>query len=226
MWAGRLAKPSAAWLARIKLALFLACLLPTVLLAFGIYLDRLGPNPIEAVTRGTGDWTLRMLLITLAVTPLCRLSGWQWLMRMRRMLGLFAFFYALLHLGTYLWLDQFFDWEAIGQDILKRPFITVGMTAFILLVPLAVTSNQAMVRRLGGRRWLRLHRSVYLIAILAVTHFWWLVKKDITEPVIYALILAVLLGMRLPLHRRGQARTHAAANGRARVTGPAWPRNP
>lgn len=226
MWAGRVAKPSAAWLARIKVALFLACLLPTVLLAWGVYQDRLGPNPIEVVTRGTGEWTLRLLLITLTVTPLCRSSGWKWLMRMRRMLGLFAFYYALLHLGSYLWLDQFFDWGAIGRDILKRPFITVGVAAFMLLVPLAATSNQAMVRRLGGRRWLRLHRSVYLIAILAVTHFWWLVKRDITEPVVYASILAVLLGMRLPLHRWGQARTQAAAKGRARVTGPAWPRNP
>lgn len=159
--------------------------------------DGLGANPIEAITRYTGDWTLRFLLITLAVTPLRELCGWSWLMRMRRMLGLFAFFYALLHFATYLVLDQFFAWRHIIDDIAERPYITVGFVCFVLLIPLAVTSSNAMMRRLGGRRWKRLHRSVYFIAIGGVVHFLWLVKADVREPLVYAAVLALLLAYRL-----------------------------
>ncbi|MCX9156772.1 sulfoxide reductase heme-binding subunit YedZ [Niveibacterium sp. 24ML] len=188
--------PSALQLAAAKSALFLICLLPLGWYLNRLLNDQLGANPIEAITRASGEWTLRLLLVTLAITPLRRLTGWHWLIRLRRMLGLFVFFYASLHLATYLWLDQFFDWAAIGKDILKRPFITVGFAAYLLLVPLALSSHNAVIRWLGGRRWQALHRSIYAIAVLGVVHFWWLVKRDITEPLIYALILAALLGAR------------------------------
>jgi sulfoxide reductase heme-binding subunit YedZ len=184
-------------IASIKAILFVACLMPLAWYGWGAWQDTLGANPIEAVTRGLGDWALRLLLVTLAITPLRRATGWPWLMKLRRMLGLYVFFYASLHLVAYLWLDQFFDWTEIGRDILKRPFITAGMLAFLLLVPLAVTSSNAMVRRLGGRRWQRLHRLIYPLAMIAVLHFAWMVKVDITEPAIYGVILAVLLGLRL-----------------------------
>lgn len=190
-----------------KVVVFILCLLPMVYLAAGVYNDTLGANPIEAVTRGLGDWTLRMLLITLAITPLRRLSGLHWVVRLRRMLGLFAFAYGFLHFMSYVWLDQFFDMHAIFKDILKRPFITVGFVAFILMVPLAVTSTNAAIRRMGGRRWQALHRSVYAIGILSVLHYWWLVKLDTREPLIYVLILAALLGVRAwwrELERRRQ----------------------
>lgn len=152
-------------LALLKTLTFALCLLPLAWYAWGFWQDALGANPVEAVTRGLGTWTLNLLLITLAVTPLRKLTGWYLVARLRRMLGLFVFFYACLHLTTYLWFDQFFDWRAIADDILKRPFITVGMAAFALLVPLAATSNQFAIRRLGGRRWQELHRTVYAIAI-------------------------------------------------------------
>lgn len=199
--------PSGAQIALIKAIVFLLCLLPALSLALGWYDDALGANPIETITRASGEWTLRFLLITLAVTPLRRYTGLHWLLRLRRMLGLFVFAYAVGHLTTYLWLDQFFDWQAIANDILDRPFITVGFAAFVLLIPLAVTSNSFAIRRLGGRRWQSLHRSVYGIAILDVVHFWWLVKADLLEPFVYALILAVLLGLRAwwrELERRRQ----------------------
>lgn len=213
-------QPTPSQLSAAKAALFAACLLPLSYYAWGAWQDALGANPIEAVTRGLGDWTLRLLLITLTVTPLRRLTGLHWLLRLRRMLGLFTFFYACLHLSCYLWLDQFFDWHAIAQDILKRPFITVGMSAFILLLPLAATSTNAMVRRLGGKRWQALHRAIYPISILAVTHFWWMVKKDVTEPAIYALVLAVLLGLRMwwrEQERRRQVAGAYAPNPKGRV---------
>ena len=191
----------------LKATLFVLCLGPLASLVYGLLADTLGANPIEALTRGLGDWTLRLLLITLAVTPLRRLSGLNWLLRLRRMLGLFTFFYAALHLTSYVWLDQFFDWAAIWKDIVKRPFITVGFTAFLLLIPLAATSSNAMIKRLGGRLWQALHRTVYAIAVFAVLHYWWMVKKDITQPAIYAAVLALLLGLRLywALQRRGSA---------------------
>jgi sulfoxide reductase heme-binding subunit YedZ len=177
--------------------LFTACLVPAARLAWLGWRGELGANPIEAVTRSTGWWTLALLAATLTVTPLRRLLGAPWLLRLRRMLGLFAFGYASLHFTTYLWLDQFFDLAEIARDVVKRPFITVGFAAFVLLLPLAATSTNAMVRRLGARRWQRLHRAVYLIAVLGVLHFWWLVKKDVTEPRLFALVMGVLLAARL-----------------------------
>lgn len=184
-------------IALAKAVLFVLCLVPLAYYVEAAWRDALGANPIEAVTRGFGTWTLNFLLITLTVTPLRRFTGWNWLIRLRRLLGLYAFFYACLHLTTYLWFDQFFDWAAITKDIVKRPFITAGMVAFTLLVPLAVTSNNAMIRRLGGRRWQELHRAIYPLAMIAVLHFWWLVKADTSKPALYAAILAVLLGLRL-----------------------------
>ncbi|EGV18892.1 protein-methionine-sulfoxide reductase heme-binding subunit MsrQ [Thiocapsa marina] len=192
----------------VKPLVFMLCLMP-----FGLLIARgasgaLGPNPVEAITHFTGDWTLRLLLATLAVTPLRRLTGHVWLVRYRRMLGLFTFFYAVLHFTTYLWLDRFFDLGAIAEDVLKRPYITVGFAAFVLMVPLAITSTQGWVRRLG-RRWKTLHRAVYAIGVLGVLHYLWLVKADLLEPAIYGVILAVLLGLRVPwgdLSRRLAAR--------------------
>ena len=199
--------PTAGTIAAVKALVFVLCLLPALDLALGWRADTLGANPIETITRASGEWALRLLLITLAVTPLRRVSGLHWLLRLRRMLGLFAFAYAFGHFTIYLWLDQFFDWNAIALDILDRPFITVGFAAFVLLIPLAATSNSFAIRRLGGRQWQSLHRSVYAIAIIAVVHFWWLVKADVLEPAIYALILAALLGVRAwwrELERRRQ----------------------
>ena len=184
-------------IARIRIFVFALALLPLFRLIVGVPLEWLGVNPIEFITRSTGTWTLVFLLITLGVTPLRRLTGWAWIVRLRRMLGLFAFFYGLLHFTTYIWLDQFFDGEAIVKDIVKRPFITIGFTAFVLMIPLAVTSTNAMVRRLGGRRWRQLHRLMYALAVCAVVHYWWLVKRDLTQPVLYALVLAILLGARV-----------------------------
>ena len=188
--------PSSPQLAAIKSALFLVCLIPAFLLWRGFELDTLGANPIETVTRSLGEWTLRFLLITLTVTPLRKYTGWHWFIRLRRMLGLFTFAYGLSHLLTYVWLDQFFDWEAIAKDIIKRPFITVGFAALMLMLPLAVTSSNFAIRKLGGRRWQSLHRSIYPIAILGCVHFWWLVKKDVTWPLVYAVITVALLGIR------------------------------
>lgn len=184
-------------IASLKRGLFLILSIPLFKLIADGVLDQLGANPIEKITRTTGYWTLTLLLVTLAVTPLRRFFGWSWPGRFRRMLGLFAFFYGCLHFLTYLVLDQFFDWAGIVKDIAKRPYITVGFTALLLLVPLAVTSTDGMIRRLGGKRWRVLHRLVYLIAILGVVHFWWLVKKDISRPAIDAAILALLLGFRM-----------------------------
>ena len=182
-----------------KAGLFVLALLPLARLVWLGFTGGLGANPIEFITHSTGTWTLVGLLATLSVTPLRKLSGWNWLLRLRRMLGLFAFFYASLHFTTYIWLDQFFDLHAVFKDVIKRPFITVGFLAFVLLIPLAVTSTNAMVKRLGGKSWQRLHRLVYAIAILGVLHYWWLVKKDLTQPLIYALILAALLAYRVLL---------------------------
>ena len=181
-----------------KVILFFLGLLP---LAALFWLD-LGANPVETVTHHTGTWGLRFLLLTLAVTPLRRLSGWNWLLRYRRMLGLFAFFYALLHFATYLVFDQFCDPAAIARDVLKRPYITVGFLAFVLLIPLAVTSTNKMIRRLGARRWQRLHRLVYAIGLLVIVHYFWLVKADLSRPLLYATVLALLLGYRLWFYYR------------------------
>jgi sulfoxide reductase heme-binding subunit YedZ len=191
--------PSTAQLKAIKAAIFAAALLPFARLALFAFTDRLGANPIEFITRNTGDWTLYFLCITLAVTPLRRATNWNWLIRLRRMLGLFAFFYACLHFMTFLWFDHFFDVQEMWKDVLKRPFITVGFTAFVLLIPLAVTSTNSMVRRLGGKRWQWLHRSVYAIAMLGILHFWWMKagKHDFAQPILFGTIVAVLLLLRV-----------------------------
>jgi sulfoxide reductase heme-binding subunit YedZ len=183
----------------LKALVFLLCLVPLAKLAleiFGVAGMSLGANPIEELIHRLGIWGLNFLLITLAVTPLRRLTGKGWLLRFRRMLGLFAFFYVLMHFLTYAGLDQRFDLSVIFEDIAERPFITVGFTAFLLLIPLAATSTNAMMKRLG-RRWQKLHRLVYVIAILGVVHFYWQVKLDTLEALVYAAILAVLLGYRL-----------------------------
>jgi len=180
-----------------KVWIALLCLLPLIrLIVLGV-IGGLGANPIEFITRSTGTWTLVGLLVTLSVTPLRQLSGRADLIRYRRILGLFTFLYASLHFITYIWLDQFFAPAAIARDIVKRPFITVGFTAFVLLIPLALTSTQAMMRRLG-RRWQVLHRLIYLVAVLGVIHYLWLVKKDLTAPLVYGGILVLLLTVRLP----------------------------
>jgi len=182
---------------RVKAVAFALCLIPLVHLGWLGLRGQLGANPIEYITHSTGWWTLAFLLLTLTITPARRLTNWNWLLKLRRMLGLYAFFYVCLHFTTYLWLDQFFDWKSIVKDIGKRPFITVGFAAFLLLIPLASTSTHAMVRRLGARRWQRLHRAVYAIGVLGVLHFWWLVKKDIREPLIFGALLGALLLVRL-----------------------------
>jgi sulfoxide reductase heme-binding subunit YedZ len=179
----------------LKSGLFIIALLPFArLIAFAVA-DRLGANPIEFITRSTGDWTLYFLCLTLCVTPLRRLSNWNWLLRLRRMMGLFAFFYAALHFTTFLWFDHFFDVDEMWKDVLKRPFITVGFSAFILLLPLALTSTNRMVKRLGGKRWQWLHRLIYVIAPLGILHFWWMKagKHDFAQPILFGSIVAALL---------------------------------
>jgi len=181
---------------KIKPVLFIVLLLPLVMLAYRFYSDGFGANPIETINRYTGDWALRILLSTLAFSPLIRITRWNNIIQYRRMFGLFAFFYVCVHLTSYIVLDQFFDFGEIIDDVFKRPFITAGFSAFILLIPLAVTSTNKMVERLQFR-WIQLHRIVYFVAMLAVLHFWWMVKIDTREPMIYATILAILLGYRL-----------------------------
>lgn len=188
------------WL--IKPVIFLLALLPLTFLLYKASRNDLGANPIETINRFTGLWTLRFLLITLAVTPLRRIFNWNLLLRFRRMLGLFAFFYACLHFLSYAWLDQFFVLPEIFKDVVKRPYITVGFACFLLLIPLALTSTNGMVRRLGAKRWQQLHRLVYLIGIGGIVHFLWLVKSDLSEPLMYGAILALLLGFRLWDKRR------------------------
>lgn len=181
---------------RLKPLIFLLCLTPFGQLVYRAYSDDLGANPIDAITRFTGSWSLIFLLTTLAVTPLRRITGWNELIKLRRMLGLYAFFYALLHFATYLVLDHFFDFERIAKDILKRPYVTAGFTAFVIMIPLALTSTAAMIRRLG-KRWQQLHRLVYVAAVAAVIHFYWLVKADISRPAQYGAVLALLFACRL-----------------------------
>jgi sulfoxide reductase heme-binding subunit YedZ len=180
----------------IKVAVFLACLIPLGQLLYNAWTDDLTANPIEFITHFTGDWILIFLLATLSVTPLRKISGWNELIKFRRMLGLFAFFYALLHFSTYMVLDHFFDFQAIVKDIIKRPYVTAGFTGFVLMIPLAITSTATMIRKLG-RRWQQLHRLVYFAAIAGVVHFYWLVKADIRRPIQYGAILTLLLGYRL-----------------------------
>jgi sulfoxide reductase heme-binding subunit YedZ len=180
-----------------KFIVFTACLIPLARLAWKGFQDELGANPIEVITHSTGLWTLIFLLITLSITPARKLTSQPWLIRFRRMLGLYAFFYGFLHFMTYFWLDQFFDLHAIVRDVYRRPFITMGFAAFVLMIPLAVTSTRGWIRRLGGRRWNVLHKMIYVSAIAGVVHFIWLVKKDITQPTRYAIMLGLLLGYRV-----------------------------
>ena len=191
-----------------KPLVFLLCLLPVVHLlagAFSIAGQGLGANPIEEMLHALGRWGLKFLLLTLAITPLRRWTGWNWLIRFRRMLGLFTFFYIVLHFLVYAVLDQGLDIEAIVEDVLKRPYITLGMAGLLMLIPLAVTSTKGMMRRLG-KRWQKLHRLVYVIAVVAVWHFYWQVKLDTLEPTLYALVLAGLLGVRVYFSRVSQRR--------------------
>lgn len=184
------------WFVLHRLVLLLVCL-PMMRLVLLAYRDALGANPIEALTRATGWWSLVFLLITLLVTPLRRVLQWPWLLRMRRTLGLSAFFYALAHFITFIWFDHWFDWVAMFSDVIKRPFITMGFSAFVVLLPLALTSNNYMTRKLGAQRWQRLHRLAYLAPAIAVIHYWWLVKADVREPHYFAIVLALLLVWRV-----------------------------
>lgn len=189
---------SPTWFPRwLKPVVFACALGPVAYMLIAGLLGGFGANPIEAVIRFLGDTAITMLLVALAVTPLRRLTGWTSVLRLRRMLGLFAFFYAALHVLAYVGLDQFFDWSAIGADIVKRKYITVGMATFIILMALAVTSPKGMVRRLGGRNWRRLHRLVYVSGGLAVLHYIWMIKADIQTPVVYGAVLIVLLAARV-----------------------------
>jgi sulfoxide reductase heme-binding subunit YedZ len=189
--------PSPKQLAAIKTVLFVLALLPFARIVW-LIVQQVPVEPVEFVTHGTGDWALYLLCATLAITPLRRLTGWNWLIRLRRMLGLYVFFYALMHFLTFLWADHGFDVGAMWKDVLKRPFITVGFIAFVLLLPLAATSTNAMIKRLG-RRWAQLHRLIYLIAPLAILHYWWMKagKHNFEQPIVWGTVVAVLLGMRV-----------------------------
>jgi sulfoxide reductase heme-binding subunit YedZ len=186
------------WIGAAKMALFLVCLVPFTLLVWDGLNDQLGANPVQTVTHQTGLWGLRLLLVTLTVTPLRRLTGWGPIVRFRRMLGLFAFFYALLHFLTYVVIDQGLALHDILEDVAKRPYVTIGFTGFVLLVPLAATSTDGMIRRLGGKRWKQLHQLVYVTAVAGCLHYLWLVKADTLHPLIYLSVLLVLLVLRAP----------------------------
>ena len=198
----------------LKVGVWAACLLPLGRLIQRAVADELGANPISFVTLWLGDWTLRILLASLAMTPLRIVSGWGWPVSLRRLLGLFGFAYAVLHFLVWILLDHFFNWGQMAADIVKRPYITVGMSALVLMVPLAATSTAAMIRRLGGKAWRRLHRLAYAVGVCAVLHYLWLAKKANPEPYYYAAALAVLLGVRLLDWMR-------RARGRERVPSPA-----
>ncbi len=200
----------------LKVVIFFAAFVPLARLGWKAYRQMLGANPIEVITHSTGDWTLIFLILTLSITPVRKLTGQPWLIRFRRMLGLFAFFYASLHFTTYIWLDKFFDVHEMLKDIAKRKFITVGFTAFVLLIPLAVTSTAFMIRRLG-KRWQTLHRLIYVSAIAGVIHYWWLVKADVRKPQYYAIVLTLLLGYRILAAQRKKSAAPA------RISGPSTP---
>jgi sulfoxide reductase heme-binding subunit YedZ len=217
----------------IKPPIFLLCLLPVVILLLQAFHEQLGSdsllarlhlhpdlgaNPIERVTHTTGDWILIFLCVTLAITPVRRMLNQPWLIKFRRMFGLFAFFYACLHFLTYIWLDQFFSWPSIVKDVYKRPFITAGFTAFVLLIPLALTSTAGWIRRLGGKRWQMLHRLIYLSAVAGVVHYYWLVKSDVRLPLLYGVLVALLLGFRMIAAARNRTARAATAS-----AGPAVP---
>jgi sulfoxide reductase heme-binding subunit YedZ len=205
-----------------KVVVFLVCLIPLgrlLWLAFHNGLEGFpdgmdfGANPIEFITHATGDWSLRFLVITLAITPLRRILRQPQLIRFRRMLGLFAFFYGCLHFGTWIGLDKFFAWSEMWKDVQKRRFITVGFAAFVLMIPLAVTSTAGMIRRLGGKRWQMLHRAVYVSAILGAIHYYWLVKSDVRKPLLYAVIVGILLAYRLGMWIYGRGQKIGAGGG-------------
>lgn len=180
-----------------KTVVFLLCLVPFFLLVWGIFTNDLGANPPETITHTTGDWILRFLVLTLCITPLRQLTGWNWVIRFRRMFGLFAFFYSLPHLAIYVLTLKAFDWAGIAEDIIERPYITVGFLGFVLMIPLAITSTKGWIRRLGGKRWQRLHGLVYASAIAGVLHYFWLVKLDTTSPIRYGIAIGLLLGFRV-----------------------------
>jgi sulfoxide reductase heme-binding subunit YedZ len=184
-------------MSKLKITVFIASLIPAVWLAYALVTDQLGANPIEAITRETGLWALRFLWLTLLITPLRWVTSWNKLVSLRRMLGLYVFFYAVLHMLLYLWLDQFFDIGEIIKDIIKRPFITIGFISFIALLPLAITSNNKMVKRMGGKAWKKLHKLTYFIAVSSAIHFYMLVKQDKIEPIIYMVLLVLLFSIRL-----------------------------
>ncbi|MBW3627854.1 MAG: sulfoxide reductase heme-binding subunit YedZ [Gemmatimonadetes bacterium] len=201
-------------LSHLRTLLFVICLLPLANLIFDGFTGGLEAEPVKDITHRTGWWALTLLLLTLAITPIRKLSGWNHVIKLRKTLGLFAFFYASIHLLIYFGLDQAFSFAYIGEDIIKRPYITVGFTALLLLVPLALTSNLKAIRRLG-KRWQKLHRLIYLCAALGVLHFYWLVKADVREPLFFAAALAILLAFRLPLLQRKSAPTRAPRPARA-----------
>jgi sulfoxide reductase heme-binding subunit YedZ len=205
-----------------KIAVFLAALLPPAALTWKALHDGLGANPIEVITRSTGTWTLVFVLITLAITPLRRFTRQYWLIGVRRMVGLFAFFYGTLHFLTYIWLDKFFDVHEIVKDIVKRPFITVGFSAFVLMIPLAATSTAWSIRHLGGKNWQNLHRLIYLTGFLGVVHYIWLVKADRRTPYAFGLVLILLLLYRVALWfsaRRKKQTAPIPPRGRVEVSG-------
>ncbi|NBQ38851.1 MAG: sulfoxide reductase heme-binding subunit YedZ [Alphaproteobacteria bacterium] len=199
------------WIAPLKAIVFALSLVPLARIIYAILFDpiSLGANPAETILHMSGDWVIYFLLITLAITPLRKLTGWNDLIKFRRMMGLYAFFYACVHFLSYIGFDRLFDLSDMAREIVKRPFILVGFAAFVLLVPLAVTSTRGWVLRLGGARWSALHKAVYPIAILGIVHYWWLVKRDITWPVLFALVLAVLLAYRG--FKRGGRKIRAAS---------------
>jgi sulfoxide reductase heme-binding subunit YedZ len=211
--------PAPGVMASLRVAVFLLALVPLARLILSGFYGGLGANPVEAILRSLGTWTLVLLLVTLSITPLRWLTGWSWLLRLRRILGLFTFFYAMLHVTAFVWLDHWFEWADIVADVIKRPYLTFGFVAFVLLIPLAATSTNAMVRRLGGRNWKRLHRLVYAIAVLGVLHYWYhkLAKNDLAEPMIYTAVLGALLSARL-LHWLASRRRAALATAVARRT--------
>jgi sulfoxide reductase heme-binding subunit YedZ len=192
---------------------FLACLMPFILLLAKGAMGDLGPNPVSDITQDTGVWTFRFLLITLCVTPLRKLTSWSEVIKFRRMLGLFAFFYGFFHLMTYLLLDQSFSIPDIIQDVVKRPFITAGTAGFVLMIPLAITSTRKWISRLGGKRWQLLHRLVYVSSAAGAVHYLWLVKADITRPVRYSILLSVLLAYRLFLNLRNRSAAQRLGRG-------------
>ena len=194
----------------LKVLVFAVCLGPLAVLVWKGFHELLGANPVDVITRSTGKWTLTFLLITLSVTPVRKLAGLPWLIRFRRMIGLYAFFYGSLHLMTYIWLDKFFDVHEMLHDILKRRFITAGMTAFTLMLPLALTSTTGWIRRLGGKRWQKLHRLIYFSAAAGVIHFIWLVKADLRQPLTYGAVLVVLLAYRIVVWATAKAKTKTA----------------